>query len=142
MRLVHQLLAALLLLTAGAVLLVGYWLLRPYHVFDVFPEHPAVVSSTVVQGGVLQIQAPGCKRLDVSGKIVRTFVDGILYATPEIATNRPIGCRDQSEVVLVPIPKSLPPGTYRLDQEFSYRVNPVRTVTYRNVTSEFTVVAR
>lgn len=127
-------------LAAGWLLvgLVAYWLFVPYRVYDPFDPAPRILTPVVKRGSTLLYSGVGCKRLAVKGISSRSFVDGIVYLTPPVGANRPLGCLTQP--VGIAIPKSLPVGHYRLEGEIMYEVNPIRTVTYHYRTGEFEVV--
>jgi len=44
-------------------------------------------------------------------------------------------------VIETAIPKTLPPGTYRLEIVRKFHMNPIRVITITDVTEEFTVIA-
>ncbi len=133
------------MLAAGlcSACVLGYWWFWPYEVIRPFADlsKPVPVMTPLVkQGGVLIYSVGLCKTTSIVGTINRAFVDGLVFEMPPVKALMARGCRDgeQSEVA-VQVPMTLPPGRYHLEAEVSYRVNPIRTMTYSFVTQTFVV---
>lgn len=122
----------------GLLLLVGYWLYFPYKtvVFSE-PKFP-VINKTIKQGKILTYTSNYCKYTSLPAKTNRTFVNGLIYSTPEMFTNRERGCHSVNIGII--IPAELPPGVYHIENTYSYRVNPIRIITVSQKSENFTVV--
>ena len=126
-----------LLLAFILVLLGGFWLLYPYKPLVFNTPKFIVVTKTVKQGGNLVYLSDYCKYLEQMPVVSRTFANDLLFATPLITTNRPLGCNKLQIVILVP--RELPPGTYRLENTYTFQVNPIRKIVVRQNSDNFVV---
>jgi hypothetical protein len=126
-----------LLLAAIIIVVSAYWLLYPYKPITV--HSATVMQKTVKQGGTLLLKLDYTKRNPVPGVGTRSFVDGLVYATPPVKGNVMVGTF--TLVRAIPVPKELPPGTYRLHTVLRYEMNPIRVVGYSYTSDSFTVVA-
>lgn len=134
-------LAWLTLIAAGILLIIGaYWYLYPYKPVTVHYAKVLESSKTVRQGGTLLVKLRYTKPDNIAGIGTRSFVDGIIYATPPTAGNLPAGTF--TIIRAIPVPKELPPGTYHVHTNLQFEVNPIRTVNYSYDTDEFEVIAK
>ena len=113
------------------------WWLFPYKTLEVGQPYQ-VISDEVKQGGLLQYEIDYCKYTNKVATVRRQFVDGIIYAIPEVSANLPKGC--DTEINSVKIPEELPVGTYTLEIVVEYQVNPIRVITHNLKTTPFKVV--
>jgi hypothetical protein len=117
-----------------------YWTLQPFGREIVeFPQGLTVVNETVKPGESITIKAPYCKNVKTETTILtRSFQDQITYYIPVQESNVPIGCHPHYTAV-IEIPKNLPPDTYTYNMNFTYRVNPIKTVEYSFESTKFIV---
>ncbi len=120
------------------LLLFGYWYNYPYKtlVFNdsVFP----VITKTVKQGGTLKYTSKYCKFVRLPAVTSRSFANDLVFSTPEMTTDRESGCH--TIIVAVPIPRELPGGKYHLENTYTYRVNPIRTIVIKHNTEDFIII--
>ena len=118
--------------------LIIFWLSYPYKPVE-FKDGPFKVKTLEVKvGGHVEYEVNVCKNVDYGGKISRTFIDGVIYTTPDIETNMEKGCSDR--IISVYIPRALPEGTYTIKTNYHYQVNPIRTVDVVTYTEQFKIV--
>jgi hypothetical protein len=118
---------------------VVFWLFWPYKVIE-YPKKPFAIveaSKTAPQGGVLSYEYDYTKFMDVSVAVDKQFVDGVIFQCDSETTRKPVGTGHVHAEI--PIPETLPPGTYKLRIIARYQVNPLRVVTETNETATFTV---
>lgn len=121
------------------VFTIAFWWLYPYKVMSFQDGNGTFVSNKVKSGGYLEMHQNSCKYQDLPSSINRQFIDGFLYQVAPSTNNRPLGCRQITELIYVP--KALPvDSTYRIRTVISFKVNPIRTVSYTVITEPFTVV--
>lgn len=120
------------------VLLVVVWEDWPYNTLKfndpVFP----VINKKVKQGGLLLYRSNYCKYINLPAKVSRSFVNHLIFSSPQMYTNRRTGCNVIT--VGVQIPPELPPGIYYLQNIYSYQVNPLRVITLEHNTESFEVI--
>ena len=126
------------LITAmGLIFLFAFWMIYPYKPL-VFNSKFSFGNKIFRQGGVLWYTSDYCKYTNSSTIVSRSFVNGIIFTTPTITTARPKGC---NKIVLgIDIPKELPVGTYHLENTYSYKVNPLRTVIVKQKSDNFQII--
>lgn len=138
MNRITSVLTYVIIVLAFAGLFVGaFWYMYPYNVIT-FNGDFVVKQPMVRQGGYLEYTSSYCKHMDITAIITRSFVDGIVYTTPSSTTNRDAGCHTMG--VGINVPEGLPPGEYHIEILFEYRVNPIRTIVYKNNTKKFVVL--
>ncbi len=118
-----------------------YWNLKPYTPIVFNSAVFQVEEKQVVQGGYLTYTIDYCKENDLIPHLTRTFIDGIVYTTPD--EPQPFleeGCHQ--EKFFIYIPKALPPGNYVIKQTYTFQVNPIRKIDIYTETEPFKVVAR
>lgn len=118
-------------------LLFMFWWVFPYKTLEIKQPY-YVVNKTVHQGEVLQYGIEYCKYTDVQSVVRRQFVDGIIYATPEITANLKKGCG--KAINTITIPHNLPVGDYYLDITIDYQMNPIRNIIHNAKTEMFSVI--
>lgn len=126
------------LIIAAAITLVGLitlWSVYPYKPLKI--KSISVMTREVSRGEVFIYELDYCKTGNHQVQISRRFVDGVVYSVPEIYTINPKGCKVSNIGLL--IPESLPSGEYRLEINYSYKVNPIRTVTVSAITGVFLI---
>jgi hypothetical protein len=120
------------------MLLVGFWLLYPYKPLVIKDPLFPIVNKIVKQGKNIQFISDNCKNTNLTSKTSRAFVDDIIYYVHPITTNVRKGCG--KVIITVPVPDTLPPGKYYLQNIFEYKVNPIRVVSVTHNTENFLVV--
>jgi hypothetical protein len=121
----------------GLMFLAGYWLLYPYKIISFKNKTYPIVNKTVKQGEFIKYIADYCKYIDVKPTISRSFVNGLIFSTPMIVTNRDLGCKKM--IVAVVVPQELPVGIYHLETNYKYKVNPLREITIKVSSDQFEV---
>lgn len=138
MKIINYISYLTLLLAFIIVWVVGFWLIYPYKTIEFYDLPMKVQNKEVVRGEHIVYSASYCKFIDKGATLSRTFVDSIIYTTPELETNIEVGCKNGS--VSVYIPKALPTGQYHIKTVFRYQVNPIRTIDVITTTEEFLIV--
>jgi hypothetical protein len=117
--------------------LLVFWCLYPYKPIT-FNEPHQVLTKEVKRGEHLVYQVNYCKNTKSIPTITKIFVDGIIYAVPEIvAVDRETGCNIQQ--VQMYVPKALPDGEFYVKISYKYQVNPLRSITVVTQTEKFTI---
>lgn len=119
-----------------------FWVLYPYKIIEFKDSvYPVLNEGHVVkQGENLIYLVRYCKYKDQSFTITRSFVDGVIYTSPQITSNKPEGCHDN--LVYVEVPKAIPTGKLTLEILYQGKVNPVRTIDIIKKTEPFTVIGK
>lgn len=126
--------------TFFVIVVVGYWSLFPYRTLEFKDEFFPIHNKVIEQGGYFQYVSNYCKYISLPASVSRTFVDGIIYTTPATTTDRAVGCH--SILVGVNVPRELPPGLYHMEVIYQYKVNPIRTITVKHPSEQFTIVEK
>jgi hypothetical protein len=134
-----QIIIAMLTLVAAAFfLIIGYWIW-----FD--DPAPAVIHEITIQtpvvetGHLFRYTVDACKNTHHHATIKRTFIDGLIWATPPVNGGHILpGCGSIS--LAMEIPNGLPPGDYLLEVILEYEVNPVATREVVYTVGPFTVI--
>lgn len=122
------------------ILLVTYWLVAPYTVLTFGKENNILLTKTVKSGGYLQIRRDFCKKVPLTAKISRQFIDSLKYDAHLITSDEPVRCK--KDVLYIYIPKALPAGEYYVQDTYTYKVNPVRTIEYTLKSEIFTILPK
>lgn len=125
-----------LLVSTFMVLTVTYWSAYPYKPLEI--KEVRVLDEEVNAGGFINYEIEYCKNIDLTATVSRAFINGVIFTTPTIITNNPLGCH--KNVHQASVPSELPSGTYSLRSIWSYHVNPIREVTVTNTTNTFKVL--
>lgn len=120
------------------ILTVTFWLAYPYNVMEFKEGNGTFITNTVHGGEYLEMKQVYCKRGNYTSYINRQFVDGIIYQVSQTEAKRPTGCHESVEYIYVP--KALPVGIYKIRTVISFKVNPVRTISYIVETSDFEII--
>jgi hypothetical protein len=120
----------------GCMAVVGYWLfIQPSNVLsDV--KGPAFVnngtSNQVTAGQTMVVGRSFCVNNDqIRGVVTRTFTNHVVYQLPDTSSfsmGKGTGCREKQYIV--DIPSVLPSGEYEYRVHITYRLNPLKTVTF------------
>ena len=119
------------------IALFAFWELYPYEILEFSEGNGMVAVEEVTAGKTIALRQNQCKYKELPAQLNRQFVNDIIYSVNTIRTNRPLGCHSSVEYVYVPM--ALPTGFYRIRTVISYKVNPIRTITYTVLTNEFHV---
>jgi len=133
---------ALSIVSLGMMIAFGlilYWSLANYNVLEELEGNYQIDKTVYTQGERFDIHLRICKNDNIREDVYGRFVDGVIYSVPENTSNFDIGCYD-TIINSISIPDSLPEGTYSYSEDIVYKVNPIKEITYRFTTPEFTVV--
>lgn len=126
-------------ITTGIILTCLYWIFYPYQTTTYADEPFKMNKTTYQQGEDAHYQVSYCKFTDQKPTIHRYFVDGLKIEAAENKSAFSMGCHTDQEVHFM-IPKSLPPGHWRMTAVATYKFNPLREeVTNTHSTEWFTV---
>jgi hypothetical protein len=131
-----RILLCLLLIFVGALLL--FWLYWPWNVLHNYYAHAANQNGA---SGNLVYTIKYCRNSPVPSTIFRT-VQGVngthyVYSLPAVGSSVANGCG----VTMIPVHVGVPihPGTYRIEVQVKFQINPLRTLVYPVQTNIFTV---
>lgn len=125
------------IILAGLMLLLFlYWNLYPYKTITL--NKPIQTDKLVYQAGdTLAYDMNYCKHTTKQVEISKRFVDGVAHNAPNTTAFNPTGCREVRVTMDVP---NIPTGTYTLELNYTYQVNPARSITIQFKTNKFKVV--
>jgi hypothetical protein len=112
-----------------------FWLVFPYNPLEIRGVN--VLDKEVRAGGFLKYEIDYCKYTDNTSDVTRAFINGIIFTTPSITTNNPLGCHKNVHQIVVP--SELPSGEYALRTVWTYQINPLRKVSVSSTTDKFMV---
>lgn len=138
MTLGHKLALTALLMSFILIGLMGFWLIYPYKILSFEDAVYPVINKEVRAGDTLRFVSNYCKSNNLSSETSRAFVDDVISYVPITTSNVPTGCNKIT--ISVPIPPSLPPGKYYLQNFYKYRANPIRTIVEEHNTEGFEIV--
>ena len=114
-----------------------FLLLYPYKIIEFQDEKYPVLTKEVEAGGNLVYRARACKYMDLPATKSMSFINTLIYTTPDVVTQRDTGCHDDN--VVIKLPEILPSGTYHLALRFEYRPNFLRTIIITQETENFVI---
>lgn len=126
-----------LLSVVGMTLTITYWLTFPYEVTNIKKQPMEVLTKELKAGESLFYKIDYCKSMDSTATITKLLVNGLVYHLGTIEGVFDKGCRVNT--VQIVIPPELPVGEYHLIQQWSYKVNPVRTIKVQAETETFII---
>ncbi len=117
-----------------------YWNFHPYKVLTIHNSPWPILNldGKVKRGEALQMHIVMTKHLNITSKITRQLMDGSNIPIFSGPSNLPAGEYDFT--ISVHIPSWVPPGKYRLRTTYEYDVNPIRLISYPQMTQPFEVV--
>ena len=118
--------------------IIFFWLNWPYNPAYFRTKTNKVITKTVKAGDVVAFETDYCKNINIPVKVSSSFINGIIFSTPETITNLPVGCNVKT--VYKSVPKELPSGKYYIRTYYRYEVNPIRTITIQQNTDTFEVI--
>jgi len=120
------------------LVIVFYWVLKPYKLLVINERPLPVMNKVVKRGDTVNYVLDYCKYTDKQAVVSKKFSDGIEFALPDYRSNNPEGCRTQ--IVATEVPHTLPEGKYILIADYTYQVNPIRWIVVRIHTQVFEVI--
>lgn len=120
------------------VIIVAFWLLYPYKTIEFNKPEAVVETKQVARGDYLVYVIDYCKYTEKEANISRSFVDGLIYLTPDGIADVPNGCGEKR--IQMYVPRNMPTGKYRIMQVRHYEVNPLRHENVVYYTEEFEVL--
>jgi len=120
-----------------SVLVLLYWHLKDYRVIDWQIAHYEMQKESYKVGEPLTFRTAFCKSGDYEAKLIYQVEDGVVYGMPIRISGSSEGCRDFIDGTL--ITPNIPEGNYRLKGIITYRVNPVKEVTYIMYSNTFRI---
>jgi hypothetical protein len=122
---------------AGFIILMLVWALYPYQTLKVWDVK--VLNPVVQQGSTLVFTQKYNKETNAPGTVTRHFVDGISFD----AGTTPADAKAGSGVSMkaIPVPTTLPAGKYHIRTIVTFKVNPIREITYEYRTPSFLVTS-
>jgi hypothetical protein len=127
------------IIMVAMLVLLSYWGFKDYEVLEPQVGNYQLDKDEYKAGEVLKIHFKICKRLPIRERIVGRFVDGVIFSIPDNQSNFDVGCYD-TYITGVSIPDTLPAGNYIYEEQVTYKVNPIREITYTFETPRFTVI--
>jgi len=130
----------LLFLVLVAFGYVIYLMVFPLEVFkpNIQPYKIMNENKTVKIGDNVIYQVDACKFMDISAISRRSFVNAIEINLPPKETSVVKGCNKTQ--MLVQVPNEIIPGTWHLEINIEYKINPLRSKIYHLKTENFQVV--
>ena len=130
----------------GLGIVVAAWLLLLFIAYQSFyPFKPLEVKSFVIenqsyyQGGELVYHSHYCKYMSMSAKVMTSYNDGVIFPMESYYTNMNLGCGNVTNTIK--IPKTLPPGKYRIARTYEYRISSFRSIQVDVKSNEFEVLS-
>ena len=117
-----------------------FWAVWPYRTLELKDTKFPVLTPKVKQGGKLVYQSKYCKYINLTATVSRSFINGVIFNTPSMITDRTVGCHTVTP--LMNVPPELLPGKYRVQVIYIYEVNPIRTITIKHETEDFEVIPK
>ena len=108
----------------------------PFKVIEIKAEFK-VLTPVVKQGELLEYQVNAEKFMPITGTKKCSFEDGIVFFLPTVESKLDVGVHN--ETVGVPIPETLPLGSYKYHCKVDYQITPFRTVNAEFYTETFEV---
>jgi hypothetical protein len=128
-------------LTGLLIILLMYWSLVPFKPVLEIPDNKLnVVNKEVKAGDDLILNYHVCKRGDLTGLVTRYIEDNQVIALPDLYSRFPEGCATYNIPVTIPI--NTPTDNYTFHAQVTYKVSPIKTVTYDFYSDKFKVIGK
>jgi hypothetical protein len=114
-----------------------FWWLYPYKIVEMKQPYE-VLTPEVKQGELLVYRQEYCKYTDKMPTVQRYFVDGLIYSMADVSPTLREGCGQTLTSIFVP--RNLPAGDYYMRTVVTYKINPIRTITFEFSTDKFKVI--
>jgi len=140
MKIINVLSAITLALAFFMISLVGYWKLHPYKLVE-FQNAPFPIlneNKIVKNGDRMRYKIDYCKFTKESPRVVKYFVDGVIYEINTVDGILEEGCHQTEMDVYVP--KAIPTGVYSVKIVATFKPNPIREIKVVTQTLKFTVI--
>lgn len=125
-------------LTVAMLGLLIYWSIVPFKPILEIPNNKLnVVVPEVKAGEDLLLNYSVCKNGDYTGVVTRYIEDNQVIALPDIVSKFPAGCHNYTLPVTIPI--NAPTDTYIFHAQITYKVSPIKSVTYDFYSDKFKV---
>lgn len=122
------------------IALIVFWQFYPYNPVDFQEDHLQTTKTEYKAGEVVTLTAHFIKHNSEAPVFVsRWFENSIVVALPSTIILAPKG--ENHIKVNYTIPDFFDTGIYHLCEVAQYRVNPIRTVEYRNCSNDFKIIA-
>ena len=116
-----------------------FWMVYPYKATEFTNVPYPVQNKEVESGGYVFYNVHYCKYSDTIPQVSKSFIDGVLYTIPPaVGAVVEKGCHEF--LVQTYVPKALVPGTYIIQINYKFRMNPLKTIEVTTETEPFTVV--
>lgn len=128
-------------LTGLLIMLLTYWSLVPFKPVLEIPDNKLnVVNKEVKAGDDLILNYHVCKRGELTGLVTRYIEDNQVIALPDLYSRFPEGCANYNIPVTIPI--NTPTDMYTFHAQVTYKVSPIKTVTYDFHSGKFKVIGK
>lgn len=114
-----------------------YWYVYPYKTIEWKTDKFPVKEKVIKRGDNLVFISDYCKYIDLPATVTRSFINDFAYVATPTITYAKKGCNKMA--VVVKVPKELPSGKYYIHNKFTYKVNPIRSITLVHDSEEFIV---
>jgi hypothetical protein len=123
------------------ILYIGYLLIFPLNIVTFESNRIEVGKKLLSQGEVQPLRYPFTKHVDLLPIVTTRLLNDVGYQLSDHLGSTGKGYTDKW-FYNVEIPKHLPPGKYRIERIFVFRVNVLREEKFRLLSEEFEVVAK
>jgi len=128
-------------ITAMACAVIIYWqFIQPSQILSNV-KGEVFVSNNIIAGGIMRVNRSFCVHNNqYIGEVYRTFSNHMVYQLPNTSTNNidtNLGCKEKQYIV--DIPSVLPSGEYEYRVHISYKINPIKSVSYNLTPVKITV---
>ena len=128
-------------LTGLLILFLIYWSLVPFKPVLEIPDNKLnVVNKEVKARDDLILNYHVCKRGNLTGLVTRYIEDNQVIALPDLYSRFPEGCAIYNVPVTIPI--NTPTDMFTFHAQVTYKVSPIKTVTYDFYSDEFKVIGK
>ena len=149
MKLSHWYLYLNMLVIFGGAALYGYWqfldgtLINPIIIVYTDRMNYPTDKTVYKAGDTVNIEISFCKLREIPANFNVHFVDSIILAIPQSVASVPKGCYGQDKKYALPIATISPDidmrGNWRIEGTVSYKVNPIRTISFNIRTQPFDI---
>jgi len=118
------------------MLILAFWSLYPYKPADI--KSIVVVDKEVQSGSLLTLDVDYCKYDDPTPLITTAFVNGVIFYLNDTSLSIERGCGINRIQILVP--QEMTSGTYSIRRTWSWKVNPIKTITKTLDSNKFEIL--
>ena len=139
-RLFNHILTFLSFFILGFIILIMYWLVKNYEVIHWNIAHFEMQKKEYVIGEPLTFRTAFCKTGNYQANSIYRIEDGVKYVLPQQVTKSAEGCKDFiSSSFTTP---NIVPGVYKITADITYKVNPLKEISYKMESNEFKIIAK